>query len=131
MACTIYDARRIKAYDGFTKLCEYAGKDESFATGLWIEIVSDDLIMQEYMYYLEHHCFKDAVCIEGFSLTDIYMWLLARYNLLMLDYGKNGDECNKEALVLDSFKLLTDLKHEPEKYAKILNDPTNLGMDIM
>jgi hypothetical protein len=58
--------------------------------------------------------------VEGYGLTDIYMWLLNQHNI-MQDYGKNGPECDKEALVLDTFWTMVEFKKNPEVYRKRLS----------
>lgn len=126
MGAIIYDARRIKAYERIRELGEYAGKDQTVIDALWKELVLDGELMKEFIYYLDYHTFLDEVKCRGNGLTDLYVWLLKRYNL-MQDSGKNGADCNKEALVLDAFSMMVDMKKNPEAYTKRLND--GLGMD--
>ena len=38
----LYDARRIKAYEGFQALGKYAGKDTGWLEDLWTELVLDE-----------------------------------------------------------------------------------------
>ena len=62
----------------------------------------------------------------GYSLTDLYVWQMNRYNLIR-DFGKNTSECNKETMVLRSFRTMVDLMHHPEEYLKRLGE--SRGMD--
>lgn len=126
MNTIIYDARRIKAYEKIKELGVCAGKDERFIEQLWRELVSDGALMKEFTYYLDHHGLLDEMKCEGYALTDLYVWLLQRYNL-MQDYGKNNADCNKEALVLDTFVMMAEMKKNPQEYIKRLNN--DLGMD--
>lgn len=126
MNTIIYDARRIKAYEKIQELGVYASKDEMFIEQLWKELVSDGDLMKEFTYYLDHHALLDEMKCEGYALTDLYVWLLQRYNL-MQDYGKNNADCNKEALVLDTFGMMAAMKKNPQEYVKRLN--SGLGMD--
>ncbi len=41
----VYDARRIKAYEGLLARGEYAGKDLEWLGTLWTELVSDSGLM--------------------------------------------------------------------------------------
>ncbi len=50
MSGIIYDARRIRAYEGFLALGEYAGRDAKWLDALWDGQVSDDEMMKEIMY---------------------------------------------------------------------------------
>lgn len=122
----LYDARRIKAYEGMQKLSEYAGKSEEFTAKLWESLLLDKDMMQEWMYYLDHHILLDKVVCEGYSLTDLYVWQMKRYNL-MQDTGKNTPDCNKEAMVLDAFAAMFCMKKEPALYKKRLEQ--GQGMD--
>ena len=122
----IYDARRIKAYEGMQTLARYAGKSEEFVAKLWESLLSDKDMMKEWMYYLDHHILLDEVVCEGYSLTDLYVWQMKRYNLVQ-DTGKNTPDCNKEAMVLDAFATMFCMKKEPALYKERLEK--GLGMD--
>lgn len=122
----VYDARRIKAYEGLLALGEYAGKDSEWLGTLWTELVSDSGLMKEFMYYLDHHTFLDETKCSGYGLTDLYVWQMDRYNLIR-DIGKNTSTCNKEAMVLNAFKTMIDMQKEPEVYLKRLT--AGIGMD--
>ncbi|MCM1187419.1 MAG: hypothetical protein NC251_13300 [Lachnoclostridium sp.] len=122
----VYDARRVKAYEGLRALGEYAGKDSSWLDELWTELVSDSNLMKELMYYLDHHTFLDETKCRGYGLTDLYVWQMDRYNLIR-DIGKNTSACNKEAMVLNTFRTMLDMQKEPEIYLKKLT--AGIGMD--
>ena len=122
----VYDARRIMAFEGMCKLGEYAGKDETFVLSLWQELVADESLMKEFMYYLDHHTLLDADKCMGYGLSDIYVWQMDRYNLIR-DIGKNTTVCNKEAMVLNAFRTMDDMKKDPDTYLRRLTKGT--GMD--
>ncbi len=122
----IYDARRIKAYEGLLALGEYAGKDVQWLEGLWQEFVPNPGLMKEFMYYLDHHTFLDEVNCKGYSLTDLYVWQMDRYNLVR-DIGKNTVSCNKEAMVLNAFYTMTEMQKDPDTYLRRLT--AGIGMD--
>ncbi|MCM1327616.1 MAG: hypothetical protein NC094_10600 [Bacteroidales bacterium] len=122
----VYDARRVKAYEGLCALGEYAGKDLNWLDELWTELVSDSNLMKEFMYYLDHHTFLDEIKCRGYGLTDLYVWQMDRYNLIR-DIGKNTSACNKETMVLNTFRTMLDMQKEPEIYLKKLT--AGIGMD--
>lgn len=122
----IYDARRIKAYEGMQELARYAGKSEEFVAKLWESLILDKDMMKEWMYYLDHHILLDEVVCEGYSLTDLYVRQMKHYNLVQ-DIGKNTPDCNKEAMVLDAFAAMFCMKEEPALYRKRLEN--DAGMD--
>ena len=126
MGTIIYDARKIKAYEDIRALGEYAGKEEEYIDELWKGLLFDAELMKEFMYYLDHHALLDEVRCEGYGLTDLYVWNISKYNLYR-DLGKNPVECNKEAMVLDSFMSMIEMKKNPEEYCKWLSQDN--GMD--
>lgn len=121
MSGIIYDARRIKVYEDLKYLGELTGKSEEFINGLWEGILSDEELMKEFMYYLDHHCLLDEMKFRGYSLTDLYVWQLDKYNLIK-DIGKNTAACNKEIMVLNTFYAMLKLKADPEGYIKRMTD---------
>ncbi len=126
MNTIIYDARRVKALGRLQELAAYTGREEAFVESLWKELVADGDFMKEFVYYLDNHTFLDELKCEGYGLTDLYVWMLERYNL-MQDYGKNGPDCDKEGLVLDTFHLMAEMRKNPEAYIKWLEG--GFGMD--
>ena len=126
MSGILYDARRIMAFESFFELGEYAGRAPEWLEHLWADLVVDDALMGEFMYYIDHHTLKDEVKCCGYGLTDLYVWQMSRYNLHR-DVGKNSSVCNKESMVLGAFRTMLDMQREPEEYLRRLND--GKGMD--
>ena len=126
MGTIIYDARRVKGYEYLKELCAYANRDETFQENLWKELAADGDLMKEFAYYADHQTILDEMKCEGYTLTDLYVWQIEHYNL-MQDYGKNGADCNKVAMILDFLYMMAQLKKSPEDYLKRLNG--SLGMD--
>lgn len=124
----IYDARKIKAYECLLVLGEYAGKEEQWLGVLWECLLSDMGQMREFMYYLDHHTFCDEDRCKGYGLTDLYVWQMDRYNLIR-DIGKNTECCNKEAMVLNAFWAMQQMKKDPDTYLRRLT--SGEGMDQM
>ena len=73
--------------------------------------------MKEFMYYLDHHTFCDEDVCNGYSLSDLYVWQMDRYNLIR-DIGKNTVCCNKEAMVLNTFQTMLNLKKDPVTWVR-------------
>ncbi|MBQ8914420.1 MAG: hypothetical protein IJ054_10325, partial [Lachnospiraceae bacterium] len=55
----ILDGRRIKAMEILYALGEYTGKSKEYIANLWSELLKDEGLMAEFMYYLDNHTFKD------------------------------------------------------------------------
>ena len=117
------------AYERLEQLCAYTGKDETYLSALWMELIPDADLMTDFMYYLDHHSFCNKTVCRGYSLTDLYFYKIRRYDVKR-DAGKNNADCNKEALVLDTFMMMADMKKDPDKYINKLNDAMGQGMDL-
>lgn len=113
----LYDARKLKALEFLQQLCDYAGKDDEFVNGLWKEFLSDSDLYDEFIYYADNHTFLDEMKISGYSMSDLYVWQMDRYNLVR-ELGKNPAACNKETLVLNAFFEFANMKRDPEEYVK-------------
>ncbi|MBR0149174.1 MAG: hypothetical protein IJM23_08270 [Lachnospiraceae bacterium] len=129
MSGIVLDGRRIIAYERLGQLCAYTGKDETYLSALWMELIPDADLMTDFMYYLDHHSFCNKTVCRGYSLTDLYFYKIRRYDVKR-DAGKNNADCNKEALVLDTFMMMADMKKDPDKYINKLNDAMGQGMDL-
>jgi hypothetical protein len=126
MAGILYDARRIKAYEGLIGLGEISGQSRQWCDALWEEIVFESDLLDELVFYLEKHYLKDNVKCEGYSLTDLYMWQMNKYNIIG-DSGKNTDACNKDRLVLKAFRDMVDMRKDPAPFIKKMTN--GKGMD--
>lgn len=126
MAGILYDARRIKAYEGLQALGEVADETGQWCDELWEELVMDRELLEELVFYLEHRCLMDKVHCEGYGLTDLYIWQMNRYNIIG-DSGKNTAACNKDRMVLHAFQDMIDMKKEPAAFVKKMT--MGRGMD--
>lgn len=126
MSHIILDSEKLKVYESLKMLCDYAGKSMEWRDKLWMDILTDYELYEEFVYYLEHHSLLDHMQAEGFSLTDFYVWQMDRYNIVS-DSGKNTAACNKEEMVLQAFKAMAEMKKNPEYYKRKLTDGS--GMD--
>jgi len=126
VAGILYDARRIKAYEGMLALGELAGEDEAWCEALWEKIIFDAELLDELVFYLENHSLLDKTKCEGYGLTDLYIWQMNRYNIIG-DTGKNTAACNKERMVLHAFYDMAAMKKDPAAYVKRMT--LGRGMD--
>lgn len=115
----LYDATKVKVCQGMYAICEYAEFDKEWADELWKDIVTCKEIYDEFVYYIENHTFKDQVKVEGYSLSDLYVWQMEKYNLVR-EIGKNPGTCNKERMVMKAFRTMINMQKEPAEYVKRL-----------
>ena len=113
----LYDARKLKALDFLNDLCAYAGKDGDFANELWSEFLADEELYREFVYYADNHTFLDGLKVRGYSMSDLYVWQMDKYNIVR-ELGKNPTACNKETLVLNAFLEFSRMMKDPEEYVK-------------
>lgn len=116
MSNIVIATSKLKAYRFLYDLCEYCNYDSDFADELWSGIISNDVMYEELVYYFENHTFLDKLKIKGYSLSDLYVFQMSKYNLIR-EIGKNPVECNKERLVMNSFRMMIDMIKDPETYA--------------
>ncbi|MCM1182930.1 MAG: hypothetical protein NC337_06125 [Roseburia sp.] len=119
MAGIVYDARRVKVYEGLLALGALAGEPQEWCDALWADILSAPDLFEELVFYLEHHYLTEKVKCCGYSLIDLYVWQMNRYNLIG-DSGKNTDACNKDRMVLKAFRDMVEMRRHPEEYLKKL-----------
>ena len=115
----VYNASKIKVCQGFYEICDYAELKRDFADGLWRDILHHPQVYEELVYYIEHHTFSDKVKVCGYSMCDLYVWQMSRYNLIK-DTGKNSKTCNKEKMAMQAFETMAGLLNNPEKNLKKL-----------
>lgn len=122
----VYDATRIRVCQAFYEICDYAEFSRQWADELWKDILIHEQVYAEMVYYIEHHTFLDKMKVCGYSMCDLYVWQMSRYNLIR-DAGKNSRTCNKEKMAMQAFRSMVDLLADPEGYRKRLE--YGQGMD--
>lgn len=126
MAGILYDARKIKIYEGLMALGEAAKEPTAWCEKLWEEIITAPDMLEELTFYLEHHYLTEKVTCCGYSLIDLYVWQMNKYNIIG-DTGKNTSACNKERMVLKAFKDMIEMRKNPEPFIEKMTD--GRGMD--
>jgi len=122
----VYDTSMVKICEAFYQICDYAELDRKWSDALWFDIISSGAVLEELVYYIEHHTFLDKLKVLGYSMCDLYVWQMNRYNLIQ-DTGKNSRSCNKERMVMKAFRTMIDMVKAPEEYRKRLE--RGEGMD--
>ncbi len=119
MAGIVYDARRVKVYEGLSALGKIAGEPQAWCDKLWEAILGAPDLFEELVFYLEHHYLTENVKCCGYSMIDLYVWQMNRYNIIG-DSGKNTDACNKDRMVLKAFWDMVEMRKNPDVYIKKL-----------
>ncbi|MBD5450718.1 MAG: hypothetical protein HDR28_11335 [Lachnospiraceae bacterium] len=126
MSHIVYDNAVVRTYDGLVRLCDYTGKSVEWCDTLWQKMLEDRQLYEEFVFYLENHLPGDLLKVQGYSLTDLYVWQLEQYNLRR-DSGKNTACCNKEEMILQAFDMLARMRKNPDAYLGKLDK--GAGMD--
>ncbi len=117
----LYDASKVKVCQGFYDICEYAEFDKAWTDKLWTDIITCRDIYEELVYYIEHHTFMDKVKVKNYSLSDLYVFQMDKYNLVR-EIGKNPRTCNKERMAMKAFRALLDMPENPDAYIRRLEE---------
>lgn len=115
----VIETTQLKIYGYLTELCEYAGLSTEWTDDMWKELLLDAELYNEFIYYLENHTFLDKLKVHGYSLSELYVYQMDKYNIIH-ELGKNPTTCNKETMVMNSFYMMSQMKKDPEKYIKKL-----------
>ena len=113
----LYDARKVKVLGFLQDICEYAGLRGEWTDELWMMMLDKPDLYDEFVYYVEHHTFKDEMKVAGYALSDIYVWQMDKYNLIR-EIGKNPTTCNKETMVMNAFMVMGKMADDPKTYIK-------------
>ena len=117
----IISTSKIKVCEYFYRLCDFCNYDRAWSDALWSDMIANDAIFAELVYYLENHTFKDELKVAGYSLSDLYVFQMSKYNLIR-EIGKNPVECNKERMVMNSFRMMVDMLADPETYVRRIEE---------
>ena len=124
----IINTTKLGIYGKLSEMAEMTGKDGAFVDGLWESMLACEELYNEFAYYVQTGNIQIAMRVEGYSLIDLYVHRIDRYNIAN-DTGKNTEACNKAAMILETFKAMADLRADPAGYIKLLND--GRGLDKM
>lgn len=122
----LYDARRVKIFEAFEEICQAAGESKEWAGNLWVSLLQEPDLLKELCFYIEKGAILGKYKREGYTLLDLYVHSMDRYNLFH-DVGKNTEMCSKDHLVLWAFDTMIKLIHNPEEMKKKLQESP--GMD--
>lgn len=105
----IIASEKLKLHSELCRLCEFVGYTNAWRDTFWEDLLQEEGIYKEFLYYMEHQDFLDEYKVEGMGVLDIFVWQMRKFNL-RLDRGKNGEECDKMAMLLETFRYMIDMK---------------------
>lgn len=110
----IIASEKLKLYEFLCEMCEYVRYTDDWRDEFWQKLLENEPVYQEYLYYADHRDFLLDTKVDGFTVIDILIWEMRKYNV-RTDRGKNGEDCDKEAMVLESFNTMLDMCKNAEK----------------
>lgn len=123
-----YDGSKLAVFEKLRLLCVSVDLDKAWMEELWSGMLEQEAMLGEFIYYLKYHTFQDQYKVMGYSLTDLYIYQMDRYQLLADKYP-GSPECSRERLVLKAFWYMMMLIREPDKYLRRMQD--GRGRDIL
>lgn len=105
---------KLKLYDRLSGMCEAAGYVLQWRDTFWKRLLGAPQVYREFLYYAEHQDFLCGCTIDGYSITDIFVCQMRQYNICT-DRGRNGSDCDKFAMLLESFSTMLDMQEKGVK----------------
>ena len=126
MSNLVIAGEKLKLYEYLTSLCAYVQYTDEWRDQFWERLLKEEKIYLEFLYYADHQDFQCKCKIDGYSVIDILVWQMRKYNV-RTDRGKNGADCDKMAMVLESFRTMLDMVQNGSKIEWSME--MNNGMD--
>lgn len=105
----IIAGEKLKLYGCLKETCKYVCYTDEWRDRLWEDLLANPPIYREFLYYMEHQDFLCQCTVNGYSIIDIFIWEMRKYNV-RTDRGKNGADCDKTAMLLEAFRTMIDMK---------------------
>ncbi len=107
------EEKKLRDYIG--ELCIRSGKDNVFAETFLNELMSDEEICQEFVYYMEHGNFACKAKAAGYTVVDIMVWQMDHFKA-WLDRDNSTTRQNGDGMLLMAFDTLLAMKKNPDQY---------------
>lgn len=111
MGNIIIAAEKLKLFELVEKWAEYAGYSKEWANDFWRDLLLNNEVYEEFLYYVDHEDFLCKYSYNGQYITDIFIWEMRKYNI-KTDRGKNYADCDKVEMVLNAFRTMLNMKDE-------------------
>lgn len=103
----IIAGEKLKLYQWLCSCCERIGYEDAWRDRFWQDLLLCPGVYQEFLYYADHQDFLLKYQVGGNTVIDILVWEMRKYNI-RTDRGKNGPDCDKEAMVMEAFRQMMD-----------------------
>lgn len=103
MNSLVIAGEKIKLYDFLRNLCHETGYSEEWCDEFWEDLLLNQAVYREFLYWADNDDFLLGCKVGGNTVIDILVWEMRKYNV-RTDRGRNGSDCDKKAMVLESFR---------------------------
>jgi len=110
---------KIRLFEYLQEICEYIGYEEEWCDSFWEDLLLSEPVYREFLYWADHQDFLLQAKVNDNTIIDILVWEMRKYNV-RTDRGKNGQDCDKTAMVMNAFREMLDA----------INDGAKLTFDI-
>lgn len=107
MSGIVIAGEKIKLYEYLQNMCAYAGYTQNWQDKFWEDLLKCEAVYQEFLYYADNQDFLLKCKVGGNTVIDILIWEMRKYNVRM-DVGRNGPDCDKQAMILEAFREMLD-----------------------
>ncbi len=99
------------------------GETEDFVRDFLNDLVCDDGILEEFVYYLNENNFLCREKIAGYSVVDILVFQMDHFKATM-DRAENGMKTDGNKMVLRAFRTLLNMRKDPEPIVNAMQGET-------
>lgn len=104
-------------------LCYYGCEDGAFEKRFMTELLQDEEVLEELIYYMEKQDFACKTKVQGYTVVDIMIWQMDHFKA-RLDRDNTGTRQNKDRMVLMAFDTLLKMRKEPQSYISKMQEET-------
>ena len=104
-------------------LCYYGCEDENFEKRFMTELLQDEEVLEELIYYMENQDFACKAKVQGYTVVDIMIWQMDHFKA-RLDRDNTGTRQNKDRMVLLAFDTLLKMRKAPQSYISKMQEET-------
>ena len=121
MGNIIIASEKLKLFEIVENWAEYAGYSKEWADKFWQDLLLNQEVYEELLYYVDKDDFLCKYSYNGQFITDIFIWEMRKFNI-KTDRGKNYEDCDKAEMVLNAFRTMLDMKDSADRITNAMEN---------
>ena len=117
----IIASEKLKLFEIVENWAEYAGYSKEWADKFWQDLLLNQEVYEEFLYYVDKDDFLCKYSYNGQFITDIFIWEMRKFNI-KTDRGKNYEDCDKAEMVLNAFRTMLDMKDSADRITNAMEN---------